>query len=103
MVRGNAMTCLTTDNLEIQPSVTPRNRHASWNKHWLRALSSRFTAGVAWAGIGLRHLVLAFRKEKDAPARAAQRALTPLIEKLLTDYCRDGGFLSADGARARRR
>lgn len=67
MVRGDAMTCRTTDNLEIQPSVASRNRHASWNKHWLCALSSRFTAGVAWAGIGLRHLVLALRKEKTPP------------------------------------
>jgi len=42
---------------------------------------------------------------KDAATRAAaadQRTLTSLVEKLLTDYCRQHGFLPADGPKGRK-
>jgi hypothetical protein len=45
------------------------------------------------------------RRQSYAAERAAaadQRSLTSLVEKLLTDYCREHGFLPGDGAKSKR-
>lgn len=38
----------------------------------------------------------ALKQAAERAAKADHRSLTSLVEKLLTDYCRDRGFLKKD-------